>query len=104
MLTGDDWNPTTWLFFPEAEGVPVLRESIARMLEKDFEWVLPSHDAKLWPRSALETFFRATAPEFLRKHAEEAPSMYPGKRIRVIHPQPDCAFFYDEAKAEGEKK
>ncbi len=99
MLTGDDWNPTTWCFFPEAAGVPVLRESIAKMLEKEFEWVLPPHDGKLWPRSALETFYQATAPEFLKAHSEEAPPMYPGKQIRVIHPQPDCSLFFDAEKA-----
>jgi glyoxylase-like metal-dependent hydrolase (beta-lactamase superfamily II) len=99
ILSGDDWNPTTWLFFPEAESVSVLRSSIAKLLERDFEWILPSHDAKLWPRSALETFYQATTPEHLQKYAESVPNMYPGKQIMVIHPQPDCYLYFDAEKA-----
>lgn len=99
MLTGDDWNPTTWLFFPEAEGVPELRSSIARLLEQNFTWILPSHDAMLWPRSTLEIFYQATAPEILQKHSEDAPHMYPGKQVKVIYLQPGCSLYFDAEKS-----
>ena len=98
MLTGDDWNPTTWLFFPEASGAQTLRHSVEMLLERDFDQVLPSHDARLWPRAALETFCKALAPDNLRQHAEAAPPMAPGRRVMVIHPQPDCSFFFDADK------
>lgn len=102
LMTGDDWNPTTWLFFPEAEGIACLRRSILRLLALDFDWVLPAHDARLWPRHVLQTFYDATSPEQLRAHAVPAPGMYPGKRVMLIHPQPGHSLYYDADKAEPE--
>ena len=59
LLTGDDWNPCTWMWFAESAGARVWRDSMARVipaLEKktgsSIETVLCSHQAK--PRSGDE--------------------------------------------------
>ena len=59
LLTGDDWNPCTWLFFPEALPVETWRENLRRLMDLPFEWVLCPHREKLYPRKALETFLDA---------------------------------------------
>lgn len=56
LITGDSWNPCTWLFFPEALNIWQYRQSIRRLLSFPFEWVLCSHQHKLFPRACLEAF------------------------------------------------
>lgn len=64
LLTGDNWNPTTWLFFPRALG---LWEYTANMREKalslPFEQALCSHRPGLYPREILDAFFAGITPE-----------------------------------------
>lgn len=56
LLTGDDWNPCTWLFFEAALPVRRYRENLQKLLELDFEYVLCSHQLECFPRGKLETF------------------------------------------------
>ena len=59
LLTGDDWNPCTWLFFPEAVGVREYRESMRKLLALPFEHVLCPHRTELYPRKMPEDFLNA---------------------------------------------
>ena len=56
LLTGDDWNPCTWLFFPEALPAQAYRDNVRALLRLPFEHVLCAHREQLYPRSALEAF------------------------------------------------
>lgn len=56
LLTGDDWNPCTWLFFPEALPVRRYRENARRLLTLPFEHVICPHRTELYPRRMLEAF------------------------------------------------
>ena len=56
LLTGDNWNPETWCFFPEAESVLTLRKSLQTVLREDFETVLCSHRPSRFTRRDLEAF------------------------------------------------
>lgn len=56
LLTGDDWNPCTWLFFPEALGVLAYRENVRMLQAHDFTHVLCSHQLDLYPRSKFDDF------------------------------------------------
>lgn len=56
LLTGDDWNPCTWLFFPAALGAQRYRENVRGLLALAFEHVLCSHQPHLYGRSMLEAF------------------------------------------------
>ena len=56
LLTGDDWNPCTWLFFPEALPVRRYRDNARRLLELPFERVLCPHRTELYPRRMPEAF------------------------------------------------
>ena len=72
LITGDDWNPTTWCFFPEAESIQTLRLSLMRAIELPFRHVLCSHDHALHARSDIEHFLACTTPEWLDR-AEPSP-------------------------------
>ena len=56
LITGDDWNPCTWLFFDAALGVRQYREHVSALRQLDFEHVLCSHQLTCYPRAAFEAF------------------------------------------------
>ena len=56
LLTGDDWNPVTWCFFPEALPVQNLLASLRAVLSLPFEHVLCPHSGELFHRRDIETF------------------------------------------------
>lgn len=65
LLTGDDWNPCTWLFFPEALGVREYRENVKLLQAYDFTHVLCSHQLDCFPRSKFEAFLNGLTDETL---------------------------------------
>ena len=56
LLTGDDWNPCTWLFFPEALPARAYRENLRALLALPFDHVICPHRTQLYPRALLEAF------------------------------------------------
>lgn len=57
LLSGDNWNPCTWLFFESAVPVKEYRKNLTEVLSRlDVEKVLCSHQHKLYDYSALERF------------------------------------------------
>ncbi|MGN1368297.1 MAG: MBL fold metallo-hydrolase [Aristaeellaceae bacterium] len=56
LLTGDDWNPCTWLFFDAALPVRAYRENVRNLQALDFERVLCSHQLACFPRAKLDDF------------------------------------------------
>ena len=56
LLTGDDWNPCTWLFFDAALPVCKYRENVCKLQKLDFEYVLCSHQLECFPRAKFDTF------------------------------------------------
>lgn len=56
LLTGDDWNPCTWLFFDAALPVQAYRENVRRLRRLDFEYVLCSHQLECFPRNRFDAF------------------------------------------------
>lgn len=56
LLTGDDWNPCTWLFFDAALPVRAYRENVRKLQRLDFDCVLCSHQLACFPRKVLDDF------------------------------------------------
>lgn len=65
LLSGDNWNPCTWAFFPETPGVTVLRRNMRRVLELPFTQVLCSHQPCLFPRRKIDDFYARLTDEAL---------------------------------------
>lgn len=66
LLTGDDWNPCTWLFFEAALGVKQYREHVRGLQSLPFTHVLCSHQLDLYPRSRFDDFVSNLTDEVLR--------------------------------------
>ncbi len=56
LMTGDDWNPCTWLFFAAALPVCEYRANLRRLQKLAFSHVLCSHQLDLFPRSKFDAF------------------------------------------------
>ncbi len=66
LLSGDDWNPCTWLFFPQALGMKEFRNTMRGVQQLPFEKVLCSHREQLYDRNMFDDFFNALTDGNLR--------------------------------------
>ncbi len=66
LLTGDDWNPCTWLFFDAALGVCQYREHVRGLQKLPFRHVLCSHQLALYPREQFDAFMDGLTDDVLR--------------------------------------
>lgn len=65
LMTGDDWNPCTWLFFEAALQVQQYRENVRRLKALDFTHVLCSHQLDLFGREKFDAFVDHLTDEVL---------------------------------------
>lgn len=56
LLTGDSWNPTAWLFFPESLPLETYAGNLRTLRGIRAEHVLCSHDAALHPMARLRSY------------------------------------------------
>ena len=96
LLTADDWNPCTWLFFPEALSAQTLRTNLQKLLELPFEHVLCSHRGDIYSRSDLEAFVAGIGDEQLR--AAHPVDMGRDTDTREVFPADGQNFVFDFAK------
>ena len=98
LITGDDWNWTTWLFFPESLPVREYRENMRKLMALPFRWVICSHQQGVFPREALEAFVNGLTDEALA-HAQPCPEGDErGIATRCVEPAPGQRLVFDGAK------
>lgn len=66
LMTGDDWNPCTWLFFDAALDVKNYRCNVRQLQMLPFTHVLCSHQHELFPRAKFDDFLDHLTDEVLR--------------------------------------
>jgi len=96
LLTGDDWNPCTWLFFPEALAAEEYRRNVRALLDWPFESVLCSHREALYPRQEMEAFILGLTDETLM--AAKKVNMGYALDTREAAPAPGQQFVFDFGK------
>ncbi len=98
LITGDDWNPVTWLFFPEALPVRAWRENVRHLLDLPFERIVCSHRGELWPRETFEAFLDALTDEALQAAEPTGEGAAMGIDTAAVRPTPEQALIFDRAK------
>ncbi|GHU88196.1 MBL fold metallo-hydrolase [Spirochaetia bacterium] len=93
LLTTDNWNPTTWLFFTEAIPVYEYAENMKKLLSIDFSHVLCSHSSALISGERLRKYINGLTPETFAS-AVKAETPYPEFDVLLCHPEPDTNFFF----------
>lgn len=99
LLTADDWNPCTWLFFPAALGAQSYRAHVRRLQALPFTHVLCSHQPMLFERSMLDDFLNGLTDEALRKAVPVNIAPYEHIDTRQASLPHNQIFVFDQAKA-----
>jgi glyoxylase-like metal-dependent hydrolase (beta-lactamase superfamily II) len=87
IMTADNWNPTTWVFFPEALSIGDYSKNMQKLLPLDFEQVLCSHSHELIPGRRLRDYIKGLVPPTF-EGAEEIETPYPLIKTLLCHPEP----------------
>jgi glyoxylase-like metal-dependent hydrolase (beta-lactamase superfamily II) len=93
LLTADDWNPTTWLFFPEALPAEEYAKNMKSLLALAFEHVLCSHAGDLFPGERLRNYINGLTNETFAKGVP-AETPYPRIKTLLSHPEPGTNFVF----------
>ena len=104
LLPGDDMNPTTWIFFPECEGLGTLIDSLQKISALPFEQVLCPHHDRLLSRTDFDAFLQGLSMENVIATSEKAFHLWEGKKVFACHPQPLYTLCYDFDKLPEEWK
>ena len=98
LLTGDNWNPCTWLWFPSSVSVDAWRANMLELLSLlPFEHVLCSHQPGIWKRLDLEDYLSWLSEDVL----EAAPPADMGSDIptrRAVWPSRGFEIVFDSSK------
>ena len=105
LLTGDDWNPCTWLWFPSSISVREWKQNMTRLLRvletaggKPVSRVLCSHQPTAREGEELTTFLDAVTEESIRNaHPVDMNSTI--QTCQIIFPRPEWTLIFDRAKA-----
>ncbi len=98
LLTGDDWNPVTWLFFREALPVREYRQNVRRLAGLPFRHVLCSHREGLWPRETFTAFLDGLTDACLAAAEPSGEGAEQGIATATAHPAHEQALVFDRAK------
>ena len=101
LITGDDWNPCTWLFFPEAQSVESYRRNMRKLLFLPFEQILCPHRMQIYPRAALERFLAGLTDAQLRAAKDTDLGEFMGIRTAELALPDGQVFVFDRTKVEG---
>lgn len=99
LLTADDWNPCTWLFFPAALGAQAYRANVRRLQALPFTHVLCSHQHRLYERSMLDDFLNGLTDDALRAAVPVKIAPYEAIDTRQANLPHNQIFVFDQAKA-----
>lgn len=98
LLSGDNFNPTTWLFFPEAQPMADFLSAMEKMLALPFRQVLCSHGDAPLDRARMEDFYRGITMENIAAHALPQPGLGFGARVYGFAPAEGMWFCFDGDK------
>ena len=98
ILTGDMWNPTTWLFFPESQPLSVYSKTMQQLLSLDAVHVLCAHALPLTGIDRLHAYIHGLNAEIFT--AAEPCSIPPYTNINTccVHPEPESTLVFNDDK------
>ena len=99
LLTADDWNPCTWLFFPAALGAHEYLANVRGLQALQHTHVLCSHQPMLFERSMMDDFLSGMTDEVLKAAAPVDITPYEATDTRQANLPHNQIFVFDWAKA-----
>ena len=102
LLTGDDWNPCTWLFFPEALPVKDYLRNMQKLLALPFRYILCPHRTEMFARKTLEDFIYGLKEEKLAAAKPVETGHWLGIDTVQAEPVPGQCLVFDAEKGKGQ--
>ena len=99
LLTADDWNPCTWLFFPAALGAHEYLANVRKLQKLAYNHVLCSHQPMLFERSMMDDFLDGMSDEVLKAAAAVDIPPYEAIDTHQANLPHNQIFVFDWAKA-----
>ena len=100
LITGDDWNPCTWLFFPEALCAQDYRKNMRQLLTLPFGHVLCSHQFMLFDRTRIDQFMNGLTDDCLKAAKPVDEGARVGVQTSMAQLPMDQIFVFDRDKFE----
>ncbi|MBQ8094413.1 MAG: MBL fold metallo-hydrolase [Clostridia bacterium] len=101
LITGDNWNPETWLFFPEALPLHIYKQNMNTVMSLPFDKVLCSHHRGVYPRCVLDDFL-----SHIRSDASYSRMPFPDlpqiEAMRMVLPE-DQVIVFDREKCQFDR-
>ena len=100
LLTADDWNPCTWLFFPAALGAHDYLSNVCKLQKLPYTHVLCSHQPVLFERGMMDDFLDAMTDDVLKAAVPVDIPPYEVTDTRQVNLPGEQIFVFDYAKAD----
>ncbi|MBN1777459.1 MAG: MBL fold metallo-hydrolase [Clostridiales bacterium] len=98
LLTGDTWNPHTWLFFPECQPLAVYTRTVRHLRNLQAEHVLRSHDASMVSMEQFRAYADGLSEETFSQ-AEPCPvPPYTHIHTYCCYPEPESKLVFNGDK------
>ena len=98
LLTGDMWNPHTWLFFPESQPLSVYTQSMHSIRDLQAEHVLCSHDIARRTMKRLRDYIDGLNEDTFQKAEPCIIQPYPHIRTYCCRPEPESILVFNTDK------
>lgn len=99
LLSGDNWNPTTWAWFPRSLDVHSFLKNVREVAKLPYTHVLCSHQFDLYDRSVMDDFL-ASAEDAIAEAEPSDCGKWMGINTYTAHLPHDQVFVFDWDKAQ----
>lgn len=99
LLTADDWNPCTWLFFTAALGAHEYLANVRKLQKLPYTHVLCSHQPVLFERGMMDAFLDGMTDDVLRAAMPVDITPYEATDTRQANLPHNQIFVFDWVKA-----
>ena len=95
LLTGDTWNPHTWLFFQESQSLKAYTQTVKSLYNLPAEHVLRSHDTAMVPMQRFRAYADGLNEDTFAK-AELCPvPPYTNIHTYCCYPEPESKLVFN---------
>ena len=98
LLAGDNWNPTTWVFFPECEPIPRYVQTMRSLMKLPFEHVLAPHHPGLLPGGRLRRYVQGLNDTTFLGAWPSPVAPYEQIHTFACQPEPETTLVFDRDK------
>ncbi len=98
LLTGDTWNPHTWLFFPESKSLSVYVKTVQSLRDLPAEYVLRSHDLSMVSMQRFRDYIDGLNADTFAKAEPCSIPPYTNIRTYCCYPEPESKLVFNGDK------